>query len=98
MTNIVKPWSYQIHSIDVDLDKLPSIVWSGSTGDFFPDEREPNGIFAVLYSDPYDEKLYNAIREMVDTWDAVEDDEVGGVIYKRPDPVTDAGEKVGRDD
>lgn len=67
----------------VDLDALTEIVWSGWTGDYFPKEQEANGVYVVINGDSTDEALYNAIAEMVETWEAVEDAEIGGVIYRR---------------
>ena len=68
----------------VDLDQLTEIIWSGWTGDFFFDSQESNGVVATFDWDVADEALYKAVQQLVETWDSVEDDEIGGVIYRRP--------------
>lgn len=83
MTNLVHSHYFMIPR-PVDLDALTEIAWSGWTGDYFPLEHEANGVYAVINGDSADEALYNAIREMVATWEAIEDDSIGGVIYRKP--------------
>lgn len=87
MTNIITSHYNPFNPVDVDLDALTEIVWSGWACDFFPDAKEANGVYAVIDGDSADQELYNAIREMVESWEVIEDDEIGGVIYRRPGSV-----------
>lgn len=86
MTKIINSY-YNLPPVAVDLDALTKVVWSGWTGEFFFNTNESNGVIASDPWDSADKRLYKAVERMVKSWEAVDDDEIGGTIYTRPESV-----------
>lgn len=75
-----------------DLSKLTEITQSGWTMDFYLDNdlaaEWNNGSNLVCDGWRDDQKLYNALTELVSTWQRTETEDGGVITYTKPEATT----------